>query len=165
MATITLKGNPINTTGQLPAVGTIAPDFTMVKSDLSEVSLYSFENEFKILNIFPSIDTPTCQQSVREFNQKATSLGNAVVINLSVDLPFAQSRFCAAEGIENAVTGSVFRSDFMKKYQVEIADGPLKGVCSRAVLVLDADNKVIYSEQVSEIADEPNYETAIKSFM
>lgn len=165
MATITLKGNPINTSGDLPAVGTKAPDFTMVKSDLSEVSLYSLDKNFKILNIFPSIDTPTCATSVREFNKKATSLGDAMVINISSDLPFAQTRFCAAEGIENAITASVFRSDFMQKYAVAITDGPLKGLCSRAIVVLDADNKVIYNEQVSEIANEPNYDSAIKSFM
>lgn len=165
MATITLKGNPVNTSGTLPQVGSQAPDFSMVKSDLSEVTLYSIKTDFKVLNIFPSIDTPTCATSVREFNEKATQLGNTTIINISSDLPFAQNRFCGAEGIKNAQTASVFRSDFAKKYQLDIIDGPLKGLCSRAVVVLDKDNKVIYTEQISEIANEPNYDAAIKSFM
>lgn len=165
MATITLKGNSIQTAGQLPEVGTQAPDFSMLKNDLSEVTLYSLQKDYKILNIFPSIDTPTCATSVREFNQRASDLGNVLVLNISADLPFALTRFCAAEGINNVEAVSVFRSDFAKKYQLEITDGPLKGLCSRAVIVLDKNNKVIYQEQVNEIANEPNYNAAIKSFM
>ncbi|TBR21220.1 thiol peroxidase [bacterium] len=162
MAKITLKGNAINTSGSLPAVGSKAPEFTMVKEDLSETSLSGISGR-KVLNIFPSVDTGVCAASVRAFNQRAAGLKDTVVFNISKDLPFAQKRFCGAEGIKNAVSGSVFRSDFAQKYGLEIVDGPLKGLCSRAVLVLDAGNKVVYAQQVAEIATEPDYEAAIKA--
>ncbi len=159
MAEIKLKGNPVHTSGDLPKVGTTASDFTMVKNDLSEVSLYSLKgHKFKILNIFPSVDTGTCAMSVRQFNQKAASLPGSYVLNLSVDLPFAQKRFCGAEGIDKVETFSLFRSDFFKNYHLQLTDGPLKGLCSRAVIVLDEHNKVVYTEQVADIVNEPNYE-------
>jgi len=161
MSRVNLKGNPFNTIGVLPKVGTVAPDFKLVKADLSEVTLANYSGKRKVLNIFPSIDTPTCALSVRAFNQKAAALKNTVVLCISADLPFAQKRFCGAEGISQLETLSTFRSDFGKVYQVEMVDSVLKGLCSRAVVVLDENNKVIYSEQVSEIAEEPNYEAAL----
>jgi thiol peroxidase len=160
MTKIQLKGNEINTSGSLPAVGSTAPDFTMIKSDLSETTLYSFAGK-KILNIFPSIDTGTCAMSVRTFSKAATDLGNTVIINLSVDLPFAQKRFCGAEGINNVEMGSLFRSDFFKKYSLDMIDGPLKGLCSRSLIVLNEKNVVTFTEQVSDIVNEPNYEAAL----
>lgn len=164
MATITLKGNAIHTSGELPKTGQTAPDFELVKTDLSRVNLTSFQGKNVILNIFPSIDTPTCANSVRNFNKKAAELANTVVLCISRDLPFAQTRFCAAEGIENVFAMSDFESGkFGKDYGLEITDGPLKGLHSRAVVVVDASGKVIYTEQVSEIADEPNYENALAS--
>jgi thiol peroxidase len=164
MAQITLKGNPVRTCGELPAVGSTAPDFSMVKGDLSEAKLSEIQG-IKILNVFPSIDTPTCATSVRVFNQKAAALSGTTVLNLSKDLVFAQKRFCGAEGIDKAETASVFNSEFSKSYGLEIADGPLKGLCSRAVLVLAADNKVLHAQQVSEIADEPDYDAALASIV
>jgi thiol peroxidase len=160
MTKIKLQGNDVNTRGSLPDIGDIAEDFTMVKPDLSEVNLYSFKGH-KILNIFPSIDTGTCAASVRRFNKEATDLGNTVVINLSMDLPFAQKRFCGAEGIKNVEMGSLFRSNFFKSYPVDLIDGPLKGLCSRAILVLNEKNEITHNEQVYEIANEPNYELAL----
>ncbi|MBW3518644.1 thiol peroxidase [Flavobacterium sp. NKUCC04_CG] len=158
MATITLKNNPINTVGQLPAVGTKAADFELVKTDLSTASLKDFEGKNIVLNIFPSIDTPTCSASVRHFNQDASKLNNTVVLCISRDLPFAQARFCGAEGIENVVMLSDFRTgDFGKNYGLTIVDGPLKDLHSRCIVVLNNDHQVIYEEQVSEIANEPNY--------
>lgn len=162
MAKITLQGNPINTQGSLPEKGTLIHDFTMVKTDLSEVKLSSFPEKFKLLNIFPSIDTGTCAMSVRTFNKNAAELGNVAVINLSMDLPFAQKRFCGAEGIDKVVVASLFRSDFNKYVPLEIVDGPLKGLSSRAVIILNEKNEVVYTEQVSEIANEPNYEKALQ---
>jgi thiol peroxidase len=162
MTKIKLKGNDINTIGELPKIGTTAQDFSMVKTDLSEVNLYSFKAKYKLLSIFPSLDTATCAMSVRTFNKKAASIHDTVVLNISKDLPFAQKRFCGAEGIDRVETFSVFRSDFAKKYNLEIADGPLKGLCSRAIIILDANNKVIYTEQVPDIVNEPNYDAAIK---
>lgn len=161
MAKITLKGNQISTSGNLPAVGSQAPEFTMVKEDLSETSLSGVSGR-KVLNIFPSVDTGVCAASVRAFNQRAASLKDTVVLNISKDLPFAQKRFCGAEGIKNATSASVFRSDFAQKYGLEIVDGPLKGLCSRVVLVLDASNQVLYAQQVAEIATEPDYDAALK---
>ncbi|RZA02451.1 MAG: thiol peroxidase [Proteobacteria bacterium] len=161
MATITLKGNSIHTSGELPKVGSKAPDFKLVRTDLSEVSLESFAGKRKILNIFPSVDTGTCAMSVRKFNTEAGSLDNVAVINISADLPFAQARFCGVEGIKNAEALSSFRSNFASDYGLKLSDGPLAGLCSRAVLVLDAENRVIHAEQVGEIADEPNYAAAI----
>ncbi|MBF0297415.1 MAG: thiol peroxidase [Oligoflexia bacterium] len=162
MTKITLKGGPVSTLGNLPAVGSIAPDFKLVKSDLSEVTLSHFGKKKKVLNIFPSIDTPTCAMSVRTFNKEATDLTNVVVLNISADLPFAQKRFCAAEGINNTEILSSFRSSFSKDYNLEIVDSPLAGLCSRVVIVLDENNKVLYTEQVSEIANEPNYQKALE---
>lgn len=162
MTKIKLKGNDINTRGTLPDIGDIANDFTMVKLDLSEVNLYSFKGH-KILNIFPSLDTATCAMSVRKFNKEATDLGNTVVINLSMDLPFAQKRFCGAEGINNVEMGSLFRSNFFKSYPVDMVDGPLKGLCSRVIIILNEKNEITYSEQVYDIANEPNYEAALEA--
>ncbi len=161
MANITLKGNPIKTSGSLPANNSKAADFSFVLTDLSEKALSSIGKQNKILNIFPSVDTGTCAMSVRQFNKVATENENTVIINISKDLPFALKRFCGAEGIEKALTGSVFRSDFSTLYGLEILDGPLKGLCSRSVIVLDGDNKVVYSEQVTETTEEPNYEAAL----
>jgi len=163
MATITLKGNSVHTSGNLPAVGSKAPDFKLVKNDLSEVSLSSYQGKNKILNIFPSVDTGTCATSVRKFNQEAAALTNAVVLNISADLPFAQSRFCGAEGIKNCETLSSFRSEFGKSWGLQMTDSPLAGLLSRCVIVLSPDNKVLYTEQVSEIVNEPDYQKALKS--
>lgn len=161
MAKITLKGNEIHTIGSLPAVGTVAPAFTLVADDLSEATLETYAGQRKVLNIFPSIDTGVCAMSVRKFNEMASELGNTVVLNISADLPFAQKRFCGAEGIDKAKTLSTFRSSFGKDYGVEIVDGPLRGLCSRAVLVLDENNRVLHAEQVPEIAQEPSYDQAL----
>ncbi len=163
MATITLKGNPIHTFGELPKVGGTVPDFKLTKLDLSDASLKDFAGKKKVLNIFPSIDTGTCAMSVRHFNKSAADIKNTVVINISADLPFAQKRFCGAEGITNAETMSAFRSTFAKDFGLQMTDGPLAGLCSRAVIVLDENNKVLYTEQVSEISSEPNYDAAMKS--
>ncbi len=164
MATITLKGNPVHTTGELPQTGVKAPNFELVKTDLSRVSLEDFKGTRLILNVFPSIDTPTCATSVRTFNKKASSLENIKVLCISRDLPFAQARFCGAEGIENVVTLSDFENGkFGQDYGLTIADGALKGLHSRAIVVLDENGKVLYTEQVSEVADEPNYEKALSS--
>ena len=161
MATITLRGSPVQTSGELPAKGSKAPAFKLVKTDLSEVTLETYAGKKKVLNIFPSIDTPTCAMSVRKFNTDAGALANTVILNIAADLPFAQKRFCGAEGINNADTLSTFRSTFAKDYGLAITDGPLAGLCSRAVIVLDGDNKVIYSEQVPEIGQEPDYTHAL----
>lgn len=162
MAKISIKGNPFTTIGEIPEVGTMAPDFSFVKKDLSEMKLSKIKGKFKVLNIFPSIDTGVCALSVKAFNKEAASLNETTVINISKDLPFAQGRFCGAEGINKVEVGSVFNSDFAKSYGLEIADGPLKGLCSRVVMILDEENKIIYTEQVSEITQEPNYENALK---
>lgn len=161
MATITFKGNSISTVGELPAVGSNAPAFTLVKGDLSEVSLESYQGKNLVLNIFPSIDTTTCAMSVRKFNEEASGLDNTQVLCVSADLPFAASRFCGAEGIDNVDTGSSFRSSFGDDYGVTVSEGPLKGLMSRAVVIIDTQGKVIYTQQVSEIADEPDYAGAI----
>ena len=161
MANITLKGNAIHTVGELPSVGAKAPEFTLVRSDLSEVTLGTYSGKKKILNIFPSVDTGTCAMSVRKFNSEAGALGNVAVLNISADLPFAQSRFCGAEGIKNAEALSTFRSSFASDYGLKLKDGPLAGLCSRAVVVLDEENRVLYTEQVGEIANEPNYAAAL----
>ena len=161
MATITLKGNEIHTCGELPAVGSTAPDFSLVAQDLSEASLATYAGKKKVLSIFPSIDTPVCALSVKAFHDKLADRDDVVVLNISRDLPFAQKRWCGAEGQENATTLSSFRSSFGQDYGVEITDGPLVGLCSRAVLVLDADNNVVHAEQVPEIAQEPNYDAVL----
>ncbi len=163
MAQVTLKGNPVHTAGDLPKIGGEAQGFTMVKGDLSELSLSDQKGKKVILNIFPSIDTDTCATSVRKFNEKAASLDNTIVLCISADLPFAQNRFCGAEGIENVQTASVFRDNgkFGEDYGVAILDGPLKGLLARAVVVLDEDGQVKHTELVSEIVDEPNYDSAL----
>jgi thiol peroxidase len=163
MATITLKGNSIHTSGTLPAKGSAAPTFKLVAGDLSEAGLDKFAGKMKVLNIFPSIDTGTCATSVRKFNAEAAALPNTVVLNISMDLPFALNRFCGAEGIKNAVTLSAFRSTFGKDYGLVMTDGPLTGLLSRSVITLSADNKVLYTEQVDEIVNEPNYQAALAS--
>ena len=160
MATITFKGKPVHTSGSLPAVGTAAPGFSLVASDLSEKSLAAYPGK-RVLNIFPSIDTGVCATSVRTFNKKAAALPGVSILNISMDLPFAAKRFCAAEGIEGAVTLSAFRSDFATAYGLKMTDGPLAGLCSRAVVVVNEAGTVVYAEQVPEIAQEPNYEAAL----
>ncbi|MFC5872146.1 thiol peroxidase (atypical 2-Cys peroxiredoxin) [Chryseobacterium arachidis] len=159
--TITLKGNEVHTIGTLPSVGTTVKDFTLVDSGLNVKTLETFSGKKKVFNIFPSIDTPTCASSARKFNEQASALENTVVINVSKDLPFALGRFCAAEGLDNVETLSDFRSSFGDDYEVTITDSPMKGLLSRAVIVTDEDNKVLYTEQVSEIANEPDYEAAL----
>lgn len=164
MAKITFTGKPVNTVGELPAVGTKAPDFSLVKGDLSEVKLSSLKGKNVILNIFPSIDTGVCATSVRTFNKDASSLPNTVVLAISADLPFASGRFCTVENIKNVEPLSVFRSpEFGKEYGLTMVDGPLKGLLARAVVVIDAEGTIKYEELVPEIAQEPNYEKAIKS--
>ncbi|GAA0266862.1 thiol peroxidase [Pseudomonas rhodesiae] len=162
MAQVTLKGNPVQVEGELPKVGAKAHDFTLTAGDLSDATLATFAGKRKVLNIFPSVDTPTCATSVRKFNAQASSLNNAVVLCISTDLPFAQARFCGAEGLENVKSLSDFRdSDFAVDYGVSIAEGPLKGLTARAVVVLDENDTVLHSELVSEIGQEPNYEAAL----
>jgi thiol peroxidase len=162
MATITLGGNPIHTSGELPKVGTKAIDFSLVKSDLSTVTLADFSGSRLVLNIFPSIDTGTCAASVRKFNEKVSALNNTKVLCISRDLPFAQKRFCGAEGIENVINLSDFKTgSFGKNYGLEMIDGALNGLHSRVVIILDENGTVTYTEQVAEIADEPNYESAL----
>jgi len=162
MAKITLKGNQIHTVGELPKVGSILPNFELLKGDLSKASLKDFAGSRLVLNIFPSLDTGTCAASVRNFNKEAANLKNTKVLCISRDLPFAQGRFCGAEGIENVTTLSDFNTGkFGKDLGLEIADGPLAGLHSRVVIVTDENGKVIYTEQVPEIVDEPNYKAAI----
>ena len=162
MAHVTLKGNPVQVEGELPKVGTQAADFTLTAGDLSNATLATFAGKRKVLNIFPSVDTPTCATSVRKFNAQANDVENTVVLCISTDLPFAQARFCGSEGLENVKNLSDFRdSDFAVDYGVAIADGPLKGLTARAVVVLDANDTVLHSELVKEIAEEPNYEAAL----
>lgn len=163
MANITLKGNKISTLGNLPAVGSKAPDFKLTKTDLSDVTLEAYKGKRKVLNIFPSVDTPTCATSVRKFNVEAASLPNTMVLCISADLPFALKRFCGAEGINNVEALSTFRSTFAKDYKLQITESGLAGLCSRAVLVLDENDKVLYAEQVPEIAQEPDYTKAVQT--
>lgn len=162
MSQVTLKGNPVQVAGHFPATGENAPSFSLVAKDLSDVTLANFAGKRKVLNIFPSVDTPTCATSVRRFNERASQLDNAVVLCISADLPFAQSRFCGAEGLDNVATLSTLRGhEFLKNYGVEISSGPLAGLAARAVVVLDQNDKVIHTELVGEIADEPNYDAAL----
>jgi thiol peroxidase len=162
MATITLGGNPIHTNGELPKTGSKAPDFKLVRTDLSMATLADFAGLKVVLNIFPSIDTGTCATSVRTFNAKASTLANTKVLCISRDLPFAQKRFCGAEGLENVINLSDFNTgSFGKDYGLEITDSVLAGLHSRVVIVLDENGVVKYTEQVPEIADEPNYENAL----
>lgn len=162
MSTVTLGGNSINVNGTFPSVGSTAPAFSLVAKDLSDLSLASLAGKRKVLNIFPSVDTPTCAASVRRFNEAAAKLENTVVLCISADLPFAQSRFCGAEGLENVINLSTMRGrQFLNDYGVEVASGPLTGIAARAVVVLDANDQVIHSELVAEIKDEPNYDAAL----
>ena len=162
MASITLKGNSISTIGNLPSIGTAAPAFSAVKTDLSECTLAGLAGKKVVLNIFPSIDTGVCATSTRRFNQDAGNLDNTVVICISADLPFALGRFCGAEGLEDVVPASTFRNpEFGQDYGVTITDGPLAGLLSRAVVVIDESGNVVYTEQVPEITQEPNYDAAL----
>ncbi len=161
MATITFQGKPINTLGELPVVGTTAPDFKLTNRKLQDVGLDEFAGKRKVLNIVPSLDTPTCATSTRKFNEKAAHLHDTVVLVISADLPFAQARFCEIEGIKHVQALSTFRSNFGHEYGVQLLDSILAGLTARAVLVIDANNKVIYSELVKEIADEPDYAAAL----
>jgi thiol peroxidase len=161
MAEITFRGNPIHTVGELPAVGTPAPAFTLTGGTLGDVTLGDFAGKSLVINIFPSIDTGVCAASVRAFNQKAGGRDDVTVLNVSADLPFAQSRFCGAEGIEGVTNASVFRSDFGQTYGVTMSEGPLAGLLARAVVIVDGDGVVSYTEQVPEIGQEPNYDAAL----
>lgn len=162
MANITLRGNPIHTGGELPHVGATAPDFVLTGSDLKDVSLQHFAGKKKILNIVPSLDTPVCATSTRRFNEDASKLSNTVVLVISNDLPFAQKRFCTTEGLANVVALSELRTrDFGATYGARITDGPMAGLLSRAVVVIDEHDKVVYTEQVPEIAHEPDYAKAL----
>lgn len=162
MSNVTLHGNPVTVGGQFPAAGDNAPAFSLVGLDLSDKSLSSFAGKRKILNIFPSVDTPTCATSVRTFNSKGADLPNTVVLCISADLPFAQKRFCAAEGLDNVVNLSTLRGgEFIRNYGVAIEDSPMAGLAARAVVVLDENDKVLHSELVSEIGDEPDYDKAL----
>ena len=162
MAKVLFSGNEVHTRGELPQKGSVAPEFTAVAKDLSTIKLSDYKGKRVVLNIFPSIDTGVCATSVRHFNKAASELKNTVVLCLSLDLPFAQSRFCGAEGLDNVVTGSLFRDDTIGKvYGVQFTDGPLAGLMSRAVVVIDTDGKVLYTEQVAETTTEPNYDAAM----
>lgn len=162
MTTVTFLNNPVHLAGKLPAVGSAAPDFALVDKDLNDVGLASFAGKRKVLNIVPSLDTPVCAASTRRFNGEAGKLPNTVVLVISADLPFAQARFCGAEGLDNVVTLSTLRGGrFMDDYGVRIADSALAGLSARAVLVLDADNRVVYTQLVPEISHEPDYAAAL----
>lgn len=162
--TVVCRGQEAHTSGPMVKVGQQAPDFRATNADLQDVSLSSFKGKRVILNIFPSLDTPTCALSVRQFNARASELENTVVLCLSMDLPFAQSRFCSTEGLNNVVPLSVFRShDFLKEYGLQLADGPLKGLMARAVIVIDETGKVCYTQLVSNISNEPDYDAALRA--
>jgi thioredoxin-dependent peroxiredoxin len=162
MAQTALRGNPIHTSGDLPAVGADGPAFSLTQKDLSPITNADLAGKNVVLNIFPSIDTPTCATSVRTFNERAAGLDNTAVLCVSADLPFAQGRFCGAEGIENVSTASTFKNpEFLSSYGVGMVDGPLAGLCARAVVVLDGSGKVVYTELVPEIASEPDYDAAL----
>lgn len=162
MATIKFQGKPLNTSGELPTVGTTAPDLLLVNAKLRDVSLASYSGKKKILSIVPSLDTPTCAASTRIFNQKASSLKNTVVLVISADLPFAQVRFCEADGLKDVIPLSTFRSTFAEDYGIKIVDTILAGLTARAIVILDEDNQVVYTELVAELADEPDYESAFE---
>ena len=162
MATVTLGGNPVNVAGNFPKRGDTIADFSLTTSDLKDVSLKDYAGKRKVLNIVPSLDTPVCQASTRKFNEAASSLANTVVLVIAADLPFAMKRFCGSEGLSNVVTLSTLRGrDFHQKYGVDLADGPLKGLTARGVVVVDESNKVLHSELVPEIKQEPNYDAAL----
>lgn len=162
MATTAFKGNPVHTIGELPAVGSTAPDFDLVGADLSDIKLSDFSGRRVVLNIFPSLDTDTCARSVRRFNELAAGLDNTTVLCISKDLPFAAGRFCTAEGITNVVTASAFRTDrFSEDYGVRLVDGPLAGLFARSVVVVDESGTVTYTQLVPEIGEEPDYDAAL----
>ncbi len=164
MATVTLKGTPIHTNGDLPAAGAKAPDFKLTNGELKDVTLADFKGKRKVLNIVPSLDTAVCATSTRKFNEKAGKMRNAVVLVVSADLPFASKRFCTTEGLENVIPLSLMRDrSFAKDYGVLLQDGPLQGICARAVVVLDENDKVIHRELVPEIGQEPDYDAALKA--
>lgn len=164
MSTVTLRGNPVQVGGELPKKGAEAPGFRLVGKDLKDMSLHDFSGKKKVLNIFPSIDTPTCATSTRKFNEKVSGHPDSVVLCIAADLPFAMNRFCGAEGLTNVVTLSTFREHgFARDWGVAIENGPLAGLCARAVVVLDANNKVLHTELVGEIGNEPNYDAALKA--
>jgi|TARA_Y100000996_G_scaffold97117_1_gene69602 thiol peroxidase len=164
MAEITLQGNKVNTNGDIPQIGSSAPDFILVDSDLNDLSLSNYDGKNIILNIIPSLDTPVCQKSTKIFNEKASNLSDVIVLAVSADLPFAMKRFCSAESIESVKPMSMMRSrNFAKDYGVLLVDGPLSGITARAVVVINKDKKIIHSELVQEIANEPNYEAALNS--
>lgn len=163
MAEISLRGTPVSTVGELPAAGSKAPDFKLTRTDLSDVSLQDFKGRKIVLNIFPSVDTPVCANSVRRFNEDAAKRDNAVVLCVSADLPFAQSRFCGAEGLEDVIPVSTFRQPgFGRDYGVAMADGPLAGLMSRAVVLISEEGDVVHAEQVPEIGQEPDYDQALQ---
>lgn len=163
METVYFKGTPCHTCGNIPAPGTKAPCFNLVSKDLAEVTCRDFPGKRIVLNVFPSLDTPVCAMSVRRFNEMAAKLDDVAVVCVSMDLPFAMSRFCAAEGIENVVAASAFRAPkFAEEYGLELVDGPLAGLLTRAVLILDKDRNVVYSDLVGEITDEPDYDGALE---
>ncbi len=162
MATTAFKGTPVHTTGELPSVGSKAPDFSLVGADLSDVTLSGLKGRRVVLNIFPSLDTDTCARSVRHFNELAAGLDNTTVVCISKDLPFAAGRFCTAEGITNVVTASAFRTDrFSEDYGVRLVDGPLAGLFARSVVVVDESGTVTYTQLVPEIGEEPDYDAAL----
>lgn len=161
MSQITFRGEPIHTSGTLPAVDTIAPNFSLTRRDLTEITLQALPQKKKLLNIFPSLDTSVCSLSIKKFINDLKNREEILIINISKDLPFAQGRFCMMEHIENGEFLSTFRSSFAKDYGVEMTDGPLKELCSRCVILLDQDNRVLYTEQVSELTHEPDYAKAI----
>jgi thiol peroxidase len=166
MATVTLKGNSIHTSGELPAVGSDAPNFKLILNDLSAISIGDFDGSKLVLNIFPSVDTGTCAASVRQFNEEASELENTKVLCISRDLPFAQARFCAAEGLKNVISLSDYKDrEFGRIYGCAFIDGPLDGLLSRAVIVIDQEGKVVYTEQVAETVEEPNYKAALEALM
>ncbi len=166
MATVTIKGNEVHTLGNLPENGSQAPDFTLVKNDFSTTTLSNYKGKKVVLNIFPSLETRTCAQSVRQFNKEAAELENTAILCISRDLPFAQARFCGAEGIDKVETLSDFRDgNFGKSYNLEFIDGPSQGLLSRCVVVLNENGEVIYSEQVPEISEEPNYKAALEALI
>lgn len=164
MTTVTLQGNPFRVDGTLPAVGSAAPALTLTTGELADVTLANYAGKRKVLNIVPSLDTPTCATSTRKFNEKAAALDNAVVLVISADLPFAAGRFCSVEGLKNVAHLSTFRHpEFMATWGVRMAEGPLAGLTARAVVVLDENDKVLHSQLVPEIADEPDYDAALKT--
>lgn len=163
MATTAFKGTPVHTSGDLPTAGSSAPDFQLLGVDLSTKTLASFAGKKKILTINPSYDTSVCQAAARKFNERAASLDDVVVLVISADLPFAQKRFCVAEGLDDVVPLSTFRSNFLKDYGVELVDGPLEGLAARSIVVLDADNRVLHTELVPDIGQEPDYDAALSA--